>query len=90
MNLTEPNISKIYQIPIESLPFAIGTNTSQIPHYLTRVIIDDIRRFSQIPSIDVTIMMNFLSRYFIHRTGVEPKQGLRIYLEEELTKAKSS
>jgi hypothetical protein len=35
-------------------------------------------------------MLNFLLRYFIHRTGVEPKQNLRIYLEEELTKAKGN
>jgi hypothetical protein len=35
-------------------------------------------------------MLNFLSRYFIHRTGVEPKQTLRIYIEEELNKAKST
>jgi hypothetical protein len=35
-------------------------------------------------------MLNFLLRYFIHRTGAEPKQNLRIYLEEELTKAKGN
>jgi hypothetical protein len=29
-------------------------------------------------------------RYFIHRTGVEPKRALKIYLEEELTKAMSN
>jgi len=90
MNLTEPKISKTYQIPIQSLPFAISALTNQISHYLTRVLIDDIRRFSQLPSIDINIMLNFLSRYFIHRTGVEPKQTLRIYIEEELNKAEST
>jgi hypothetical protein len=29
-------------------------------------------------------------RYFIHRTGVKPKQDLEIYLEQELTKAMSN
>jgi len=89
LNLTEPKISKTYQIPIQSLPFAIAAHNSQVSHYLTRVLINDIRRFSQLPSIDVN-MLNFLSRYFIHRTGVEPKQTLRIYIEEELNKAKST
>jgi hypothetical protein len=29
-------------------------------------------------------------RYFIHRIGVEPKYDLKIYLEQELTKAMSN
>jgi hypothetical protein len=35
-------------------------------------------------------MGKFLIRYFIHRTGVEPKKDLRDYLAEELNKAGSN
>jgi hypothetical protein len=28
-----------------------------------------------------------MQRYFVHRTGVEPNECVKIYLEQELTKA---
>jgi hypothetical protein len=33
---------------LESLPFGIGAHNNQIPQLLTRVLLDDIRRFSKV------------------------------------------
>ncbi len=48
VNLKDTRCSQIYQIELESLPFAIGQRTSQIPPLLTRVILSDIERFSKV------------------------------------------
>ncbi len=40
--------------------------------------------------IDVKKILNFIQRYFIHRTGVKPHDYVCIYLEQELNKAKSN
>lgn len=38
----------VFQIPLESVRFGIGAHNNQIPQLLTRVIIDDIQRFSNV------------------------------------------
>ena len=38
----------VYTLSLQSLPFAIGAHNNQISHLLTRVIFEDIRRFSQV------------------------------------------
>jgi hypothetical protein len=48
VNLNDTRCSQIYQIELESLPFAIGQRTSQIPPLLTLVILNDIKRFSKV------------------------------------------
>ena len=42
----------MYQISLESAKFAIGAHNNQIPQLLTRVILDDIRRFSRVSLIE--------------------------------------
>ncbi|CAF2533148.1 unnamed protein product [Rotaria sp. Silwood2] len=89
LNLSEYNFSKYYQVPFESLTFAITSHNNHIPNMLTRVILSDIRRFSQRSLTDIQPVSNFILRYFCHRTGVLPDQYLKIYLEQELNKAKN-
>ena len=48
LNLAAYNFSKSYEIPLESLPFGIVSHSSYVPLLLTRVIINDIRRFSEV------------------------------------------
>ncbi len=48
VNLKDTRCSQIYQIELESLPFAIGHHTNQNPPLLTRVILSDIKRFSKV------------------------------------------
>ncbi|CAF1106330.1 unnamed protein product [Rotaria sp. Silwood1] len=89
LNLNEYKFSKCYQIPLESLTFAISSHNSHIPHMLSRIILNDIRRFSQRSSVDVQQLSNFILRYFCHRIGVLPDQNLKIYLQKELNRAKN-
>ncbi|CAF0767381.1 unnamed protein product [Adineta ricciae] len=87
VHLNEYKYSQIYQIPLESSSFVITSHHNHIPHMLSRVILDDIRRFSKTTTIDVHTIMNFLLRYFKHRTGVAPAEYLKNYLEYELKRA---
>ncbi|CAF3556939.1 unnamed protein product [Adineta steineri] len=87
LNLSEYKISKTYQIPLESLSFAITSHNNHIPHMLTKVILDDIKRFSKASSTDVKVIVSFILRYFKHRTGVVPYPFLEKYVEHELTRA---
>ncbi|CAF1076025.1 unnamed protein product [Adineta steineri] len=87
LNLSEYKLSKTYQIPLESLSFAITSHNNHIPHMLTKVILDDIKRFSKASSTDVKVIVSFILRYFKHRTGVVPYPFLEKYVEHELTRA---
>jgi hypothetical protein len=40
--------------------------------------------------VDMKIIQNYVQRYFIHRTGVQPNECVKIYLEQELLKAMSN
>jgi hypothetical protein len=48
VNLPEYRFSKPHEITLECLQFAIGQHNNQIPQLLTRVILTDIKRFSQV------------------------------------------
>ncbi|CAF2722281.1 unnamed protein product [Rotaria sp. Silwood2] len=87
LNLADNKMSPIYHILLESLQFGIGAHNNQIPQLLTRVILDDIQRFSKIRPADVRTVLNYMQRYFIHRTGVRPNGCVSINLEQELIKA---
>ncbi|CAF1010978.1 unnamed protein product [Adineta steineri] len=89
LNLADSKMSPIFQIPLESLVFGIGAHNSQIPQLLTRVILEDIKRFSRIQPASIETIQYFIRRYFIHRTGVFPSDCVNVYLEQELTKAKN-
>ncbi|CAF1038256.1 unnamed protein product [Adineta ricciae] len=89
VHLNEYKYSQIYQIPLESSSFVITSHHNHIPHMLSRVILDDIRRFSKTTTIDVNTIKNFLLRYFKQRTGVVPAECLKNYLEYELKRAQN-
>ncbi|UJR22445.1 hypothetical protein I4U23_025505 [Adineta vaga] len=89
MNLPEYKFSQIYQIPLESSSFAITSHHNHIPYMLSKVILDDIRRFSKISTIDMNVVLNFLIRYFKHRTGVLPYDFFKNYIENELKRAQN-
>ncbi|CAF4440779.1 unnamed protein product, partial [Adineta steineri] len=88
LNLADSKMTPIFQIPLESLVFGIGAHNSQIPQLLTRVILEDIKRFSRVQPAGIEIIQHYIRRYFIHRTGVFPSDCVNVYLEQELTKAK--
>lgn len=47
-NVADNNKTSIHQFALESLQFGIGAHNNQIPQLLTRVIFDDIRKFSKV------------------------------------------
>ncbi|CAF1089274.1 unnamed protein product [Rotaria sp. Silwood1] len=87
LNLADTKASPMYHVLLESLQFSIGAHNNQIPQLLTRVILDDIQKFSKIRPADTRTVLNYIQRYFIHRTGVRPNECVNIYLEQELVKA---
>jgi hypothetical protein len=40
--------------------------------------------------VDVKRIKEFMLRYFIHRTGVQPNDYVKIFLDQELNKAKGN
>jgi hypothetical protein len=48
VNLPAYRFSKTHPITLESMPFAIGAHNNQISQLLTRVILDDIKRFTKV------------------------------------------
>ena len=48
LNLANTTLMPAYQFPLESMPFSIGAHNNQIPQLLTRVMLDDIQRFSKV------------------------------------------
>jgi hypothetical protein len=46
---------------LESLPFAIGQHTTQTPQLLTRVILNDIKRFSK---VEKKLSIEKMKQYF--------------------------
>jgi hypothetical protein len=46
---------------LESLPFAIGQHTTQTPQLLTRVILNDIKRFSK---VEKKLSIETMKQYF--------------------------
>ena len=77
-------------IVVQSAPFGVITNTSQEADLFAKVFIQDLKtsRSSSITT-DLTIgeIVDGIRRYFIHKTGIQPKDWIIPYIEKELTAA---
>ncbi|CAF1016883.1 unnamed protein product [Adineta steineri] len=89
INLSEYRFSKIHQISLSSSLFAIANRNCQVPRLLTRVILNDIQRFTKTELPEIRTIIHYMERYFIYRIGVPPCAQTRTYLQEELEKAES-
>ncbi|CAF1180582.1 unnamed protein product [Adineta steineri] len=87
INLAEYRFSKIHQISLSSSLFAIANHHSQVPRLLTRVILNDIQRFTKTELPEIRTIIHYMERYFIYRIGIPPCAQTRAYLQEELEKA---
>ncbi|UJR22444.1 hypothetical protein I4U23_025504 [Adineta vaga] len=87
INIKEFNISTTRLITFTSLKFAIAQRTSQIPRLLATVVLNDIQKYLNSSTPAVQNLIGFLSRYFMHRTGVFYNRSLLNFLQKELNQA---
>jgi hypothetical protein len=70
---------------IQSAPFGVITHASQGTDLFAKVFIEDLKSWSSPLTMDA--LVDGIRRYFIHKTGIHPKDWVMPYIETELRAA---